>query len=311
MDKIDLLARVTLFQELERADLERLAAATHTETYATDDEIVRIGDSGHSLYVVLEGNVAVVYPGRSADVELARLTAGEFFGDMAILNAKPRSATVRALDPVTVLVLEKDDFTRAVVESPMLALKVMEALSIRIRNTDELLSGLSERSLRDTLTGLLNRRSFHDRLAEESDRGRRYGDAFALILMDLDHFKRINDTFGHDVGDVVLGWVGRLLGEHTRGADIPFRIGGEEFAVICPETNVEEAAAAARRLVDVIGEARPPLSFALTVTMSAGFSVCLAHGKRSDQVFQAADQALLKAKTDGRNRVNAAPVAAG
>lgn len=306
MHKIELLARVPLFHELDPSDLEKIASVMRNESYAAGTEIVRIGDVGHSLYVVLEGTVIVLYPSRSADVELARLGAGEFFGEMAILNAKPRSASVRALDEVEVLALEKDDFTRIVMGSPELALRVMESLSVRIRNSDEHISGLSERSLRDGLTGLLNRRSFHDRMAEECDRGRRYGDEFALVVMDLDYFKAINDTFGHDVGDTVLGWVGRLLLEHTRGADIPFRIGGEEFAVICPETGMIEAAVAARRLVEVVGEARPPTTFPMTITASAGFAVCPVHGKREDQVFQAADHALLRAKTEGRNRVAAA-----
>jgi diguanylate cyclase (GGDEF)-like protein len=307
MYKTDLLARVPLFQELDPSELDKIASVLRAETYAAGQEIVRIGDVGHSLYVVMEGNVAVVYPSRSADVELARLGPGEFFGEMAILNSKPRSATVKALDDVKVLMLDKDDFTHIVMDSPEVALQVMASLSVRIRNSDEQISGLAERSLRDGLTGLLNRRSFHDRLAEECDRGRRYGDAFSLIIIDIDHFKKINDTFGHDVGDLVLSWVGRLLLEHTRGADIPFRIGGEEFAVICPETGVTEAAAAARRLVEVVGEAKPPTSFPMNITVSAGFAVCPVHGKRGDQVFQAADQALLKAKKDGRNCVAAAP----
>ena len=307
MFKTDLLARVPLFQELDASDIEKIASVLRSESFRSGDEIVRIGDVGHTLYVVMEGIVAVVYPSRSSDVELARLGPGEFFGEMAILNSKPRSATVRALEEVKVLALDKEDFTNIVMESPEVALRVMAALSVRIRNSDEQISGLSERSLRDGLTGLLNRRSFHDRLAEECDRGRRYGDAFALVVMDVDHFKKINDTFGHDVGDTVLGWMGRLLLEHTRGADIPFRIGGEEFAVICPETGVTEAAAAARRLVEVVGEARPPTSFPLMVTVSAGFAVCPVHGKRGDQIFQAADQALLSAKKEGRNRVAAAP----
>jgi len=250
--------------------------------------------------------VVVLFPSRSTDVELARLGPGEFFGEMAILNSKPRSATVRALGDVRVLVLEKEDFTKALEASPEIALKLLSALSVRIRNTDEQISGLTERALRDDLTGLLNRRSFHDRLSEECDRGRRYGDAFALVLLDLDHFKKINDTFGHDIGDAVLAWVGRLLGEHTRSADIPFRVGGEEFAVICPEIGVNEAGIAARRLVEVVAEAKPPTSFPLHVTMSAGFAVCPVHGKRSDQVFQAADRALMKSKSDGRNRVTPA-----
>ena len=307
MYKTDLLARVPLFQELDPGDLEKIASVLRSESYASEEEIVRIGEAGHSLYVVMEGNVKVVYPSRSADVELARMGPGEFFGEMAILNSKPRSATVKALDDVKVLVLDREEFTRTVMESPELALHMMATLSTRIRSSDEQISGLSERSLRDGLTGLLNRRSFHDRLSEECDRARRYGDAFALVIMDIDHFKKINDTFGHDVGDTVLSWVGRLLLEHTRGADIPFRIGGEEFAVICPETGVTEAAVASRRLIEVGGEARPPTTFPMSITMSAGFAVCPVHGKRADQVFQAADQALLCAKKDGRNRVAAAP----
>jgi diguanylate cyclase (GGDEF)-like protein len=306
MQITELLARVPLFHQLGPEDLARIASMTRSETYVANQDIVRIGDAGHSLYVIIEGNVVVLFPSRSNDVELARLGPGEFFGEMAILNAKPRSATVRAMGDVRVLVLEKEDFSRELEKAPELALKLLSALSVRIRNTDELLSGLSERALRDDLTGLLNRRSFHDRLSEECDRGRRYGDAFALILLDLDHFKKINDTFGHDVGDVVLGWVGRLLGEHTRSADIPFRTGGEEFAIICPEIGVNEAGIAARRLVDVVAEAKPPTSFPLHVTMSGGFAVCPVHGKRSDQVFQAADRALLKSKVDGRNRVTPA-----
>jgi diguanylate cyclase (GGDEF)-like protein len=307
----ELLARVPLFRELDHADLERIAAVTRAESYAAGKDIVRIGDAGHALYVVLEGTVLVFYPSRSSDVELARLGAGEFFGEMAILNEKPRSATVRAVDNVKVLRLERDDFTRILMDSPPLALRVLEALSMRIRNTDEQISGLSESALRDALTGLLNRRSFHDRLAEECDRGRRYGDAFALVLLDLDHFKGINDTFGHLVGDTVLAWIGRMLTEHIRGADIAFRVGGEEFALICPETGIDDAAVAARRLVELIAHARPPVSFALSVTMSGGYAVCPVHGKRGDQVYQAADQALLKAKADGRNRAYGAPLPVG
>jgi len=213
---------------------------------------------------------------------------------------------VRAMSDVRVLVLDREDFTRVLEDSPAIALKLLSALSVRIRNTDEQVSGLTERSLRDDLTGLLNRRSFHDRLAEECDRARRYGDSFALVLLDLDHFKSVNDTFGHDIGDVVLGWVGRLLAEHTRNADVPFRLGGEEFGVLCPEIDLEEAGIAARRLVEVIGEARPPTSFPLTVTISGGYAVCPLHGKRADQVFEAADRALFRSKADGRNRVTPA-----
>jgi len=126
-----------------------------------------------------------------------------------------------------------------------------------------------------------------------------------LIVLDLDHFKTINDTLGHDVGDDVLGWVGRILTEHTRVADIPFRIGGEEFAIICPSTDVELAHALAQRLVDVVSEAKPPVSQELHVTMSAAYATCPEHGETTESLYNTADQALLKAKREGRNRVQA------
>ncbi len=308
MDTRELLRHVPLFRELAPDDVERVLDATHVESFHEGDDIVAVGEPGHALYVVLQGEVQVVYPARSAEFELARLGPGEFFGEMALLNDEPRSATVRALGPVKTLVLRKDAFRRAVRDAPGLALVLLETLSRRIRTADEQISGLSDKALRDPLTALLNRRAFHERLQEECDRSRRYGDRFALILMDLDRFKAINDTLGHDVGDRVLSWVGRILHEHTRAADTPFRIGGEEFAVLCPNTGPDVAQHAANRLVGVLGEARPPVDNGgpqVRVTMSSGFAVCPDHARRPDELYQVADQALLRAKDRGRDRVEA------
>ncbi len=303
MDRVDFLRRVPLFKDLETPDLERLAAAVRPQSFPPETNIVEIGEPGHSLFLILEGTVQVVQPARSADFELARLTEGNFFGEMAILNSMPRSATVRSVDPVKVLVLEKDDFQRAMADSPSVAWQLLETLSTRIRNADEQISGLSDKAMRDPLTGLLNRRAFHERLTEEADRARRYGDQFALILTDIDQFKSVNDTFGHDVGDEILSWIGRLLVEHTRSADTPFRIGGEEFAVLAPATAGEVAFAVSRRLVSLVGEARPPVDLDLRITMSAGFASCPEHGTRPTTLYSLADQALLKAKSAGRNTV--------
>lgn len=238
-----------------------------------------MGDPGHSLFLIAKGSVRVLYPARSADFELARLQGGEFFGEMALLNEMPRSATVESVDEVELLVLEKDDFHRILMESPPVALKCLEMLSLRIRNADEQMSSLSEKAMRDSLTGLLNRRAFQERLREESDRSIRYGDSFALILLDLDRFKSINDTFGHDTGDTVLAWIGRLLKEHTRAAD-----------ALC------------QRLVETVAEAKPPVDFELKVTMSAGYAACPVHTSSPDKLFNIADQALLKAKEEGKNQ---------
>lgn len=300
---VELLSRVPLLADLDPAELETLAARTHRETFRTGDTIVEIGMPGRSLYLVVEGRVQVVYPSRNSDFELARLGPGDFFGEMALLNDKPRSATVRAIEPVDALVLDKEDFRRVVAETHGMALHLLAALSVRIRNADEQISSLSDQAVHDPLTRLLNRRAFHERLAEEVDRHRRYGSGFSMILLDLDRFKSINDTLGHTAGDRVLGWVGRILLEHTRAADTPFRIGGEEFAVLCPATEPDMARHAADRLVAVISEARLPSGLDLRVTMSAGYASCPAHATTFEDLYYTADRALYRAKESGRNMV--------
>ncbi len=303
MSSTDMLRRVGLLRELSADELEGVASAVREEAVSEDTDVVKIGDPGRSLYIVLEGEVSVLYPGRSADVELARLGPGDFFGEMALLNDEPRSATVRTVVDSRLLVLEKEAFRRILTSRPGVAVKVLETLSVRIRNADEQISTLSDKVLRDTLTGLLNRRAFHERLHEEADRYHRYGDEFSLILLDVDHFKSVNDTFGHDVGDHVLGWIGRLLSDQTRSADVPFRVGGEEFAVLAPATGGEIAGEVADRLLRVIGDARPPVEFDLRVTVSGGYASCPRHASRAPRLFTIADQALLRAKTRGRNQV--------
>ena len=300
---IEMLAGVPLFQGLDTETLERLAKATRVQAFSAGEDIVQMGEPGRSLYLVTEGSVQVLYPAGSSDFELARLGPGDFFGEMALLNDKPRSATVRAVGPVEALVLDKTDFRDLILAAPAAGLQVLEALSVRIRNADEQISGLSDKAVRDPLTGMLNRRAFNERMVEETDRTRRYGDPFSLILIDLDRFKSINDTFGHDTGDQVLTWIGRILTEHTRSADTPFRVGGEEFAVLAPSTPAQVARSVAKRLVAVVGEAKPPIEHELNVTMSAAYSTCPDHGDRLETLYHAADQALYRAKAEGRNRV--------
>ncbi len=307
-DTVELLKQVPLLRTLPEADLVRLADSTRHVSYRPDQVVVEMGDAGHSLYVILEGGVQVVYPGRTSEFELARLGPGDFFGEMALLNEKPRSATVRALDGVEALVLEKDSFRRAVEERPALAVRLLEALSERMRHTDAHISDLSEDALRDPLTGLLNRRSFHDRVTREIGRVLRYHGVFSLVLLELDAFGGLADTVGQDTANEVLRWIGRLLLEHTRTADCPFRVGPEEFAVLCPDSGSEAAGQAARRLIDLVAAARPPVE-GLSLTMSAGHATCPDHGARFEALYRGADEALARAHEAGTSRVQAAVAA--
>ena len=301
--KAEHLGRIPLFADLPASDLTALAALTSEASFPASRNVVTIGEPGRSLYVIIEGQVRVIYPAKSQEVELARLGPGDFFGEMALLNDEPRSATVRTQIPTRTLVLSTESFREVVRHHPDVALKLLNVLSRRIRNADEQVGGLTEQMLRDPLTGLLNRRAFHERLQEEADRARRYGEQFSLLLLDADHFKSINDTFGHDTGDEVLRWLGRLLIEHTRVADSPFRIGGEEFAIMAPAAGPEVARAVAERILRTVAESRPPTAAQLKVTLSAGYVTCPDHGKNPDLLFHLADQALLQAKEAGRNQL--------
>jgi diguanylate cyclase (GGDEF)-like protein len=304
MDRVDLLRQVPLFKGLDLQTLDELVRAVRTVSFPPGSDIVESGEPGRSLFLILEGTVQVLYPAQSADFELARLVAGDFFGEMAILNSMPRSATVRSVGEVRALALDREDFRRIIEATPSVATTILETLSTRIRDADEQISGLSERSMRDPLTGLLNRPAFQDRLAEEVDRARRYGERFAIILLDVDQFESVNDRFGRDTGDEILRWIGRMLADHTRAADTAFRIGGEEFAILAPGTPGNVAFFVAQRLTELLKEAKPPVEAEIQLTLSAGFSACPEHGTEVNELYSLADQALLRAKSEGKNRVS-------
>jgi len=303
MSRTELIRRVPLLEGLSPQELEPIAEVASERVVGEETNVVEIGDPGDSLFIILDGAVRVLYPARSQDFELARLGTGDFFGEMALLNEKPRSATVQTISETRLLVLEKSHFRQILRKCPDVAIHLLEELSLRIRNADEQISTLSDKAMQDTLTGLLNRRAFHERLQEETDRNRRYGDEFALILLDVDRFKSVNDTLGHDVGDEILSWIGRLLTEHTRAADAPFRVGGEEFAILAPATGGDIAGTVARRLVTVVSEARTPVDFDLNITLSGGYASCPEHATQPPRLFNLADQALLRAKAEGRNTI--------
>lgn len=152
----------------------------------------------------------------------------------------------------------------------------------------------------DALTGLGNRRSFDDMLAREVVRARRHGDGLALVLLDVDHFKAVNDRFGHQRGDRVLAEVGRRLVAIARRGEVVTRIGGEEFAWLLPRTSGEGAEAAARRALSAIGAA--PFDVVGRLTVSAG--VCdLAVAGDAEEMVRLADLMLYRAKADGRDAV--------
>jgi len=154
-------------------------------------------------------------------------------------------------------------------------------------------------ALEDPLTGLVNHRVLHDRLAEEVARAARHGHALALVLVDLDGFKRINDQFGHPAGDLVLVEVARCLERATRQGDVLARLGGDEFAWLLPNSDLVGAHAAAERVRAAVADR--PIAGVGRVTVSLG--VCdLTHASDGQELLAHADTALYWAKHQGRDR---------
>ncbi len=177
--------------------------------------------------------------------------------------------------------------------------------ALAMRNA-ELYETVERLSVTDSLTNLANRRRFDQELSAELIRARRYGKSLSLIIFDLDHFKAINDSSGHLVGDLALAVVAEVLRQCCRETDIAARVGGEEFGLILPETKSTEAMRVAERVRGQL--ANTPVAWegqTLFVTLSAG--VIGSTGKSlptdSTSLFRLADQALYRAKQQGRNRV--------
>jgi len=164
---------------------------------------------------------------------------------------------------------------------------------------------LERQAYSDYLTGLANRRHFFEQAELELARVLRYGGELSVLMLDVDHFKRANDTYGHQVGDIVLQTLSEICLSTLRKNDIVGRIGGEEFAVLLPDTGREDAMDAAERLRAALAAANVPLSGDQPLRFTASFGVATLCGKDAniDILLNKADQALYRAKGEGRNRV--------
>jgi len=162
----------------------------------------------------------------------------------------------------------------------------------------------------DGLTGIFNRRYFEMRILEEIDRARRFNHGMAIVMVDIDQFKRLNDEFGHLLGDEVLRQVSSIFHQQLRKIDVVCRFGGEEFAILLSQTSSQHAFAVAEKLRRMVESWQFP-GVPRPVTISAGTATFPEHGTTRDELVKAADSGLYAAKLAGRNRVLLAPLSRG
>ncbi len=185
-----------------------------------------------------------------------------------------------------------------------LAVTVARQISLALANL-KLHEKLQQQSIRDPLTGLFNRRYLEESLERELHRARRTEQPLGICMIDVDHFKNFNDTFGHEAGDAVLRELGLFLQQNIRGSDIACRYGGEELTLILPDASLEDTKKRAEYLRENVKllwleHRRQPLG---SITISIGVASFPQQGHSMEGLIRAADMALYRAKKEGRDRV--------
>jgi len=258
---------------------------------------------------------------KQRDITLFTATSGGFqfqrWGDPArqdcLVGADPEDACIalHENERVTVVFCSREENLERMGLEDKLVLQTLAGELAVAMDKARLYSLTKRLSITDELTGLYNFRHMHDRLHEEVERARRYDGTASLLMMDVDHFKQLNDREGHVAGDRALADLGALLVSCVRQTDVAARYGGEEFAVILPETDVEQAQIVADKVLDAVsrhafldatGVAR------VRLTVSIGVATFPAHAGQESELVRRADTALYEAKRLGRARVHVASV---
>lgn len=208
------------------------------------------------------------------------------------------------------MAFNKITFTALSIVTSLALLFIIFFLVSRLaKKLSEAYSVIEKMSITDELTQISNRRHFHTRLDEEIDRAIRYGHSLSLMLLDIDHFKKVNDVYGHVAGDYILFAIASIIKSNIRKVDIAARYGGEELAVILPETDENGAMISAEKLRESIEKYDFDISDEKVIHVTASFGVSSFQmvkdsvGDKAEQIIQLADDALYSAKESGRNRV--------
>jgi len=252
--------------------------------------------------LVIVNTVAREFDGLRLAAQLRSDDATRHAPILAVVDAADRPRSLKALE------IGVNDLLSRPIDPEEMAARVRSLIRQK-RYTDFLRNNLDsslELAVTDALTGLHNRRYMAGQLGALVKRAARGGEGVAVLLVDIDHFKRINDTFGHNIGDEVLREFAVRLATNTRAVDLPCRYGGEEFVVVMPDTSLEAAHRIAERLRLHVSGA--PFRLAgleepLTVTISIGVASVVGGDDTPDMLLKRADDALYEAKAAGRNQV--------
>jgi diguanylate cyclase (GGDEF)-like protein len=315
-----LLSRLQLFRnvDLEAPELLDLLSSCKYRQLSPGEMVLSTEEENQNLFILIKGRLAIKL-NMHDEVPLAMVEPGECVGEMSIMGRHVPTAQVSASEETTVLVIEQEVLWRMISVSHEIARNLLYIMSERVRYSNLVMADSLEMQRKyqhfattDALTGLHNRGWLDDTFDREVKRSERDQLPLSLIMIDVDDFKKHNDDYGHLAGDQVLIKVAESIRKPLRPNDLVARFGGEEFAVLLPETTVENAKVIAERLRKKVSAADPGILDGKQlpkVTISSGIANRQT-GYSLDMLIASADVAMYNAKRNGKNRVEVAVDAA-
>jgi len=304
------LYKLKVLQGVSLESVEGLLETCDVRSLAAGEMLLRFGQPNTRMYMILSGKLTVHL--ESPDSEpVAVLDAGETVGELSVIDNRPASAYVVAAEPARLIAIDEARFWNLVNASHDFAINLLLLLAARLRTNNTTVSSnirlqreYKRNAMIDGLTTLYNRRWLDEALPRFVTRYGRSGESLAIVLVDVDHFKSFNDTYGHPVGDHVLAEVAKTLLGSIRPTDLIARYGGEEFIVILPDTDAKGGRIVAERLRVAVSQIKlgPPAGRDRRITISCG-GASLVPGESVADLVARADEALYNAKNSGRNRV--------
>lgn len=299
----DLPARSKLPDVASQANssLKEFLEASGSVVDLAEGEILFEQDApGDGMYWIEAGLLVVLQGSLDEPSLLTFRHPGQVVGEIALLENIRRTASVAAIVATRLRYLNKEKFQGLLALIPGFGVEIMRLLSSRLR---EVKPADYSAGLYDHLTGALSRQTFDIRLQEEMERARLYQYNLSLVFLDIDHFKNVNDTYGHARGDEVLISFVERVKANLRTIDLLFRFGGDEFVLILQGVDQFRGPALVRHLLDDISRTQFPGDPPLNLTFSAGVAYFPVDGDTAELLLEAADKRVYHAKRGGRGRV--------